>query len=75
LSLFGARSPPGHVSQQRARVNPSGDAGGSVKDLLIDVSGSRDDFELPAEAPAQLIGDLLAMLEVPQAAREAVRSL
>jgi hypothetical protein len=34
------------------RLSIPEDAGGSVKDLLIDVSSSRDDFQLPAEAPA-----------------------
>jgi hypothetical protein len=34
------------------RLSIPEDAGGSVKDLLIDVSSCRDDFQLPAEAPA-----------------------
>jgi hypothetical protein len=34
------------------RLSIPEDAAGSLKDLLIDVSGSQDDFRLPAEAHA-----------------------
>jgi hypothetical protein len=55
----------GGVSKKLDRLSLPEDANGSVKDFLIDVSSSWDDFQPPAEACAQPVGDLLAVLEVP----------
>jgi hypothetical protein len=47
----------------------------SVIDRLIDVPGPGDDFQGPSERRLEPIGDLLAMIEVPKTAREAMRPL
>ena len=51
------------------------DIDGSVEDLLTDVSSSWKNFQLPTKLRTKMIGDVLAMLEVPETACEAVWSL
>lgn len=44
-------------------------------DLLTDVSSCGNDFKLPSQFKAKAISKLRAMFEIPQAAREPMRTL